>query len=119
MSNLENIKTVIWSHQSITCSPPPSDPPSKPGKPKATNWDKDFVDLEWAKPKDDGGAEITEYIIEKRDVVSRERLRDSNENLHRGILTLNSILSLPPPVTILLLSPTDWPWLGSLWLRAW
>lgn len=48
----------------------PTDPPSKPGKPKATNWDKDFVDLEWAKPKSDGGADITKYIVEKRDVVS-------------------------------------------------
>uniref|UniRef100_A0A0P4W7D9 Fibronectin type-III domain-containing protein n=1 Tax=Scylla olivacea TaxID=85551 RepID=A0A0P4W7D9_SCYOL len=51
----------------------PYDPPGKPGKPKATNWDKDFVDLEWAKPKDDGGAEITQYVVEKRDVVSSER----------------------------------------------
>lgn len=49
------------------------DPPGKPGKPKATNWDKDFVDLEWTKPKDDGGAEITQYVVEKRDVVSSER----------------------------------------------
>ncbi|KAG0717143.1 Twitchin [Chionoecetes opilio] len=49
----------------------PFDPPSKPGKPKATNWDKDFVDLEWAKPKDDGGAEITEYVVEKRDLAGR------------------------------------------------
>lgn len=46
------------------------DPPSKPGKPKATNWDRDFVELEWTKPKSDGGADITKYTIEKRDVVS-------------------------------------------------
>lgn len=52
---------------------PLPDPPGKPGKPKATNWDKDFVDLEWTKPKDDGGAEITQYVVEKRDVVSSER----------------------------------------------
>merc|ERR1712008_426857 len=37
----------------------PFDPPSKPGKPKPTDWHNDFVDLEWAKPQDDGGAEIT------------------------------------------------------------
>ena len=47
------------------------DPPSKPGKPHASNWDKDFVDLEWTKPKNDGGAPITSYIIEKRDKDAR------------------------------------------------
>ena len=46
-----------------------ADPPSKPGKPRATNWDKDFVELEWAKPKEDGGAPITKYIVEKKDRV--------------------------------------------------
>ncbi|KAF0299363.1 Twitchin [Amphibalanus amphitrite] len=44
----------------------PYDPPEKPERPDLVNWDKDFVDLKWKKPKD-GGAPITGYIIEARD----------------------------------------------------
>ena len=47
------------------------DEPSKPGRPEAKNWDKDFVDLEWAAPKDDGGAPIEKYIIQMRDKEGR------------------------------------------------
>lgn len=39
---------------------------SKPGKPEVTDWDKDRVDLEWTEPRNDGGAPITSYIIEKK-----------------------------------------------------
>lgn len=35
-----------------------SDPASKPGKPKAVDWDKDHIDLEWTPPESDGGAPI-------------------------------------------------------------
>jgi hypothetical protein len=47
------------------------DEPSKPGRPEAKNWDKDFVDLEWAAPKNDGGAPIEKYIIQMRDKEGR------------------------------------------------
>jgi hypothetical protein len=47
------------------------DEPSKPGRPDAKNWDKDFVDLEWTAPKDDGGAPIEKYIIQMRDKEGR------------------------------------------------
>jgi len=48
-----------------------SDEPSKPGRPEPKNWDKDFVDLEWAAPKHDGGAPIEKYIIQMRDKEGR------------------------------------------------
>lgn len=47
------------------------DEPSKPGRPDAKNWDKDFVDLEWTAPKNDGGAPIEKYIIQMRDKEGR------------------------------------------------
>ncbi|XP_037071181.1 LOW QUALITY PROTEIN: twitchin-like [Pollicipes pollicipes] len=43
------------------------DEPDAPGRPKVTDWDSDFVELEWTKPKNDGGAPITGYIIQKKE----------------------------------------------------
>lgn len=48
-----------------------ADPPGKPGRPELTNWDKDFVDLEWTAPKSDGGAPIEKYIVQMRDKEGR------------------------------------------------
>jgi hypothetical protein len=41
------------------------DEPGKTGNLKATDWDKNHVDLKWTTPKDAGGS-ITGYIVEKR-----------------------------------------------------
>ncbi|KAL1129846.1 hypothetical protein AAG570_012790 [Ranatra chinensis] len=49
----------------------PFDPPGKPGRPTPRNWDKDFVDLDWTRPDDDGGAPIEKYIIQMRDKDGR------------------------------------------------
>jgi Immunoglobulin I-set domain/Fibronectin type III domain len=49
----------------------PFDEPGKPGRPNPTDWDKDFVDLEWQKPASDGGAPIEKYIIQMRDKDKR------------------------------------------------
>ncbi|XP_047491377.1 twitchin-like isoform X5 [Penaeus chinensis] len=68
--NAEGESEPLEADQAIIAKNP-FDPPSKPGKPKATNWDRDFVELEWTKPKSDGGADITKYTIEKRDVSGR------------------------------------------------
>lgn len=35
--------------------------------PTVTDWDKDHVDLKWTPPKEDGGAPITGYVVEKKD----------------------------------------------------
>ncbi|XP_025833492.1 twitchin isoform X4 [Agrilus planipennis] len=49
----------------------PFDEPGKPGRPEIKDWDKDFVELQWTPPSDDGGAPIEKYIIQKRDKASR------------------------------------------------
>lgn len=46
-------------------------PPSQPGKPKPTNWGPAWAELSWSVPEDNGGAEITEYKVEMRDVDRR------------------------------------------------
>lgn len=43
------------------------DTPSRPSNPVIKDFDSDFVELEWDKPKTDGGSPITGYIIEKKD----------------------------------------------------
>jgi hypothetical protein len=71
---LESGKTKIFPHYHNFHWHVPNflpDEPSKPGRPEAKNWDKDFVDLEWAAPKDDGGAPIEKYIIQMRDKEGR------------------------------------------------
>lgn len=61
--DLESDKPIIAKN--------PFDEPDKPGRPEPTNWDKDFVDLAWDPPKNDGGASIQKYIIQMRDKSGR------------------------------------------------
>lgn len=49
-----------------------TDEAGKPGTPKAVDWDKDHVDLVWTPPESDGGAKITEWVIEKRPKKSKK-----------------------------------------------
>lgn len=50
----------------------PWDEPSKVKNVQVIDWDKDHADLTWEKPETDGGAEITEYVIEVKDKFSKE-----------------------------------------------
>lgn len=63
--NKQGQSQPLTTSQAITAKDPYSHP-DKPGQPQAADWGKDFVDLEWAAPKRDGGAPITSYIVEKR-----------------------------------------------------
>ena len=42
--------------------------PGRPGRPEVTNIKRDQCDIQYTKPESDGGARITGYYIEKRDV---------------------------------------------------
>lgn len=64
--NAEGESKPLEAEESIIAKNP-FDEPGAPGHLKATDWDKDHVDLEWTPPKDDGGAPVTSYIIEKKD----------------------------------------------------
>merc|ERR1740128_11344 len=43
------------------------DEPDAPGRPKVSDWDSDFVELEWDAPKNNGGSPITGYVIQKKE----------------------------------------------------
>ena len=60
-------RKISCSQQNSKHIPLPTDEPSAPGTPEIVDYDKDFVELEWAKPKNDGGAPIEGYVIEKRE----------------------------------------------------
>ena len=57
---------IASSAKSLTRGGASPDEPDAPGRPIVTDWDSDFVELEWTKPRHDGGAPITGYIIQKK-----------------------------------------------------
>lgn len=44
--------------------------PSQPGSPEATAVGKEHVIIEWLKPESDGGSELKNYIVDKREKSS-------------------------------------------------
>ncbi|XP_023931299.1 twitchin isoform X3 [Lingula anatina] len=61
----------------------PYDVPGSPGKPKATDTNRDHITIAWDEPRSDGGAPITGYIVERKDPksdrwtkVNREPVKD-------------------------------------------
>ncbi|XP_065220483.1 twitchin isoform X27 [Planococcus citri] len=68
--NKEGESEPLETEKSIVAKNP-FDEPSKPGRPEPTNWDKDFIDLKWSPPENDGGAPIEKYVIQMRDKEGR------------------------------------------------
>lgn len=66
----------------------PFDEPGKTSAPEITDYDKDFVELKWDRPENDGGAPITGYIIEKRDKFNPnwEKCAEVEGDVTKGIV---------------------------------
>lgn len=67
--NDEGESEPLETEASITAKNP-YEAPGKPGVPKPEDWDVNRVDLVWDKPKNNGGAPITGYIVEKKEKFS-------------------------------------------------
>ncbi|KAL3088858.1 hypothetical protein niasHS_009150 [Heterodera schachtii] len=44
----------------------PFEKADRPGTPDIVDWDKNWADLKWTPPADDGGAPLEKYVVEKR-----------------------------------------------------
>lgn len=64
--NAEGESEPLVAEQSIIAKNP-FDEAGKPENVRATDWDKDHVDLAWTPPLNDGGSPITAYVVEKKD----------------------------------------------------
>ena len=69
---------------------PPSDtitakdpwgPPGKPGVPEMVTAEPTSITLKWTRPKDDGGSEITNYVIEYKSQVAFKWKRGNDETV--------------------------------------
>lgn len=70
-----------------------------------TDWDENFVELQWEQPKTDGGSPVTEFTIQKKErgspywvnattVPGKEtKVRHQNQNKNRHAYT-NTIFYL-------------------------
>ncbi|CAF4579023.1 unnamed protein product [Rotaria sp. Silwood1] len=65
-----------WGDYATIDSPvtlkPDSVPPSSPGMPELKRVGKNYVELTWTPPTNDGGAKITGYIVEKKPIGSEQ-----------------------------------------------
>ena len=67
---------------SKSCEPVPArDPCDPPGQPEVTNITRKSVSLKWSKPHYDGGAKITGYIIERRELPDGRWLKCNFTNV--------------------------------------
>ncbi|KAK5968521.1 Twitchin [Trichostrongylus colubriformis] len=81
----------------------PYDEPGKPYAPEVTDWDADRVSLEWQPPDSDGGAPITQYIIEKKGKhglkpwIDREKMKTVTVKVGHDVIFDVPVRGEPPP----------------------
>ena len=51
-----------------------TDPPSRPGRPKIVDFDRDHAEIHWSPSQHDGGSPIQKYVIEKREIPDQSWL---------------------------------------------
>lgn len=66
------VSVTLTQHVSLSAFP------SQPGTPETTAVGKEHVIIEWLKPESDGGSEIKNYIVDKRE-KSSTRLGTTSE----------------------------------------
>ena len=68
-----------------------TDIPGAPLELQILDWDKNFVDLAWSPPHSDGGAEITNYVVGKKNKHKRFYDRGTIATLNYEIKQISSI----------------------------
>jgi len=61
-----------------------TDPSDSPGKPVLVDSSKNFIKIQWEKPKKDGGAPIQGYNVERRDARGGTWVRVNEQLLKVG-----------------------------------
>uniref|UniRef100_A0A8C3S6J0 Titin n=1 Tax=Chelydra serpentina TaxID=8475 RepID=A0A8C3S6J0_CHESE len=77
---------------SKSCEPAAArDPCDPPGQPEVTNITRTCVSLSWSKPEYDGGAKITGYIIERRELPDGRWLKCNFTNVQETFFDVTGL----------------------------
>lgn len=77
---------------SKSCEPVAArDPCDPPGKPEVTNITRTCVSLSWAKPEYDGGAKITGYVIERKELPDGRWLKCNFTNIQETFFDVTGL----------------------------
>lgn len=86
--------------EDFTTAKLPFECPSTPGKPKAKDWGPTWAEVSWEASSDDGGAPISEYKVEMRDVDKRSWNNVGEFNWFEFFLTLRLITASTKETTV-------------------
>ena len=68
-----------------------SDKPGKPAPPEITGTTPKTISLSWKPPTDDGGAEITNYVVEYRAEGNTKWIKANKETVSATIYTVSGL----------------------------
>lgn len=63
-----------------------SEKPSSPGKPEVVDRDRTFIEMKWEPPRDDGGAPIAGYEVERKEPKTNRWIK-----LNKNLITVSNI----------------------------